>query len=153
MKQLPFSRVPCRALFALCLVALQLLMALHFALVPHGSSAGLGGFEHVRLNAVRSPLDQERAQAELARKASSQSSEFESGVSACAGDACPIGFAGQPSVLLAADVASAWLSFPRVAASVAPSVPEAPRSPVSLSARKTSPPVRLASIFANSQTI
>ncbi len=37
---------PLANLVACCLVLLQLLTALHFALVPHGFSAGLNGFVH-----------------------------------------------------------------------------------------------------------
>jgi hypothetical protein len=136
MKQQPFFRTTGPALVALCLVLLQLVTALHFALVPHGFSAGLSGFVHV--HAAAHAAQSRFAELEHLRL---PTPELVSGGASCASDSCPIGFAGHHSVLLTASATSALLV---TAAQLAPArvghyVPA--RSRVLLSAPKTSPPV------------
>jgi hypothetical protein len=136
MKQLHFFRTTRPALVALCLVALQLVTALHFALVPHGFSAGLSGFVHVHAQPERpsqSHFDRlPRALGAL---------QWVSGGASCGGESCPIGFAGHHSVLLAGNQASALLGVADAPSRARARHYFAPRNRALLSAPKTSPPV------------
>ncbi len=138
MTALPFLRTTRPALVALALVALQLVTALHFALVPHGFSAGLSGFVHVHEEAVHAVSA--RSESEVARRASVVP-ELISGNASCSSDSCPIGFAGHHSVLLGSGGAPALLAFVVTSAQAQPGHYVTPRSRVLLSAPKTSPPV------------
>jgi hypothetical protein len=136
MKQQPLPRTAGSALVALCLVLLQLVTALHFALVPHGFSAGLSGFVHVHAAERAAPS----RLAQLERR-SVPAPELVGGGASCASDACPLGFAGPHSLLLSASAASA-LPVPAGEPAPARAVRCAPaRGRVLLSAPKTSPPV------------
>jgi hypothetical protein len=135
MKALHLFRTTHAALVALCLVALQLVTALHFALVPHAFSAGLSGFVHVHAQAERAS----QSRFEHAPRMPGQL-QWVSGGASCASESCPIGFAGQHSLRLGGDEAAALLSF-----ATAPAFPRAERHiaarvSVLLSAPKTSPP-------------
>ncbi len=125
------------SLVATCLVLLQLVTALHFALIPHGFSAGLNGFVH-----VHEALSEGGRSAVAARRlqSSPQGASWVSGSASCAPESCPIGFAGAHSVLFASCAASALLEL-GTAVQAAPSAGVAlARSRVLLSAPKTSPP-------------
>jgi hypothetical protein len=123
-------------IFALCLIALQVVTALHFALVPHAFNSTLSGFVHVHARAAR---EAGRAEALALRTASAPAFEHES--VSCVGDSCPIGFAGPHSTLIVASRVSALLGFDLLPA-LAPIRAQAPaRNRVLLSAPKTSPPV------------
>jgi hypothetical protein len=126
------------ALIALCLVALQLVTALHFALVPHGFSAGLNGFVHV--HGARSARHDARSRFTPERRASGALALVGDGAS-CASESCPIGFVGHHSVLPTENQAAAVLALV-VADEHAPARRYfAGRSRVLLAAPKTSPPV------------
>ena len=120
---------------AACLVLLQLVTALHFALIPHGFSAGLNGFVHVH-SSVRAA----RSSAVRELQGSSPRASFVRGSATCAPESCPIGFAGAHSILVASSASSALLA----GTSLVPRAPSArvtlTRSRVLLSAPKTSPP-------------
>jgi hypothetical protein len=125
-------------LIACCLVLLQLLTALHFALVPHGFSAGLNGFVH-----VHAALAEQRASGSHAERFASNRPALVSGAESCATESCPIGFAGPHSVLLAAAQASGLLELAVVAQALPPSRIAFRPSCVLLNAPKTSPPSRV----------
>jgi hypothetical protein len=130
------TRTASTALVALCLVALQLITALHFALVPHGFNAGLNGFVHV--HAARA---EHSAEAQLGRASRAQGAPaFVAGGVSCASDSCPIGFAGHHSVLLGGSEASALLAVVLAPAPPPSNLLLAARKRVLLSAPKTSPP-------------
>jgi hypothetical protein len=129
-------------LLALCLVALQLVSALHFALVPHSFSAGLNGFVHV--HGVRAPATRVDSCSALARRApAAPTPAIDASDASCSGESCPIGFAGHPALLLADSDLVGLLAIgldrdkqrdPGVAYFAA-------RNRVLLGAPKTSPPV------------
>jgi len=135
MTELPFFRTTRPALVALCLVALQLVTALHFALVPHGFSAGLSGFVHVHAEASHAA-----SRLELGRRTSAAPELVNEGAS-CTSESCPIGFGGHHSALLGGSQASALLAHLVASAPALPSPYAASRSRALLSAPKTSPPV------------
>jgi hypothetical protein len=126
------------ALVALCLVALQLVTALHFALIPHGFGAGLNGFVHVHgqiSGDATASVSAERR--ELAR---TDAPAFERDSGSCASDTCPIGFAGHSSVLLASSEATSLLALPVIAQPSVAHVDSSARESVLRLAPKTSPP-------------
>jgi hypothetical protein len=114
---------------ALGLVLLQLATALHFALIPHGFSSGLTAFEHVH-----------RVLAQRATEPEPDRPSVVTGVPTCAPDACPIGFSGAASVLLAHPAVTAHLALPLVAAHLASAPAPRCRAQLLLAAPKTSPP-------------
>lgn len=128
---------PGAALMALCMVALQLVMALHFALVPHGFSAGLNGFVHVHGERVARAGRAERGPA---RSRSNTPTVVESRA-ACATESCPVGFAGQHSVLLAGHLAAELLAPVVSPERAPPGYFVMARKRALLAAPKTSPPV------------
>jgi hypothetical protein len=114
---------------ALGLLLLQLVTALHFALIPHGFNAGLSGFEHLHREQVRGVTESAPNRASVV-----------TGARACAPDACPVAFCGLVSVLLARSAAVARIALPAPSPRVA-SAPFAPgRAQLLLAAPKTSPP-------------
>lgn len=121
-----------RAPVALSVLLLQLFTALHFALVPHGFTADLGGFVHVHARATQASSSASRP----ARHVS-----VVSGSAWCTPDSCPIGFAGPVSALPASASLSGLIALPVVVA-----VPPRQRDPIGRArvlsnAPKTSPPV------------
>jgi hypothetical protein len=115
---------------------LQLATALHFALVPHGFSAGLNGFVH-----VHAALSAEPASTKRALHQPSDQPSLVSHTASCSTESCPLGFAGAQSVLLARAGVPSVLELAR-----APQMALSPRAPVSrsralLNAPKTSPPI------------
>lgn len=120
------------AFFAWLVVGLQLVTALHFALVPHAFSAQLTSFVH------------EHARAEHGSESShlpAPVAHLHQGSPLCAADSCPLGFAG-PSVLELAPfelIAASPAALPSAAPALSTYVPA--RARLLLSAPKTSPPV------------
>jgi hypothetical protein len=126
------------AVLALFLAALHLITALHFAIVPHGFCAGLGGFVHVHAasQAGTPSASQPRASGHSSLPLALADA------AACEPEHCPLGFAGHGSVVvpaggglveeltLSAVEPPAWLSRQTLA-----------QARVLLSAPKTSPPV------------
>lgn len=134
-KRVVHSVRPLASVVALCLVLLQLVSALHFALVPHGFGAGLGGFVH--LHRGRS------ARAEQPRRATELPSNrptLVAGVAACAPDACPLGFSGPPSRPVPPSQLCSLIWLPAVSERVSRAHRACDRGRVLLSAPKTSPP-------------
>ena len=115
-------------LVALCLVALQLVTTLHFALVPHGFDADGLGFVHVH-----------RALAHATEPAP-QRPTLVTGIASCAPEACPIGFSGPVSASVAGPALASLIAPPLLSASLAPELAALPPKQVLLSAPKTSPP-------------
>jgi len=116
-------------LVALGLVLLQLITALHFALIPHGFNAGLSGFEHVHGRLVSGVSEN-----------APDRPAFVTGARTSAPDACPIGFSGPVSVLLAPAAAIQRLALPVSQASLAGATVATRRAQLLLTAPKTSPP-------------
>ena len=127
------------SLIACCLVLLQLVTALHFALVPHGFSAGLNGFVHVHVHAA---LGETRASTSHAERVAAGRPSLVSNAASCGAESCPIGFAGPHSVLLAAAQASGLLELAVIARALPALRSAVPRSRALLNAPKTSPPFR-----------
>jgi hypothetical protein len=142
MNQLPAARTarPALALLvASALVVLQLVTALHFALVPHGFGAGLSGFVHV--HAAASQAAPSRLALERRLEERRLAPELVNAGASCISESCPIGFAGQHSALLGGSQASALLADVVASPRALPSHYVTPRNRVLLSAPKTSPPV------------
>jgi hypothetical protein len=116
-------------LVALGLVLLQLATALHFALIPHGFNAGSGGLEHVH----RLPVSR-------ATERAPDRPSLVTGVPSCAPDACPIGFSGPVSLLLAQAAITARIALPVAGHGVATAPVARCRTQLLLAAPKTSPP-------------
>jgi hypothetical protein len=130
------SRASVASLIACGLVLLQLVTALHFALVPHGFSAGLNGFVHVHAAPGESPqrVDNARALPGLP--------SLISGAASCAPESCPIGFSGPHSLLLSPAPATRLLELAVLTQSAPPAPVSIARS-VLLRAPKTSPSIRV----------
>lgn len=123
-----------RTLVALGMVWLQLVTALHFALIPHGFNANLGAFEHVHA----APASAAAARQQLHGGVSS----FVSGVASCAPESCPIGFAGPVSALFARAALSGLIALPVLVAVAPRSSALLDRASVLRNAPKTSPPAQ-----------
>ena len=119
---------------ALCLVLLQLVSSLHFALVPHGFNARLSGLVHLH-----------RAfGAEPGRAATQQAPSrptLVAGIAACAPDDCPLGFSGHSSRPVSPSSLSSLIWLPEANELVAREQLARDRSRALLSAPKTSPPL------------
>ena len=130
---------PLRAIVAWLVTLLQVVGALHFALVPHTFSAALGGVVHVhgRSNA--------EARSSLAGRGASQpgsgSASLVVGALSCTADLCPAADVPPCSLFAGAPLATGWVSFgeARLLGERAARSPESQR--VFFSAPKTSPPV------------
>jgi hypothetical protein len=116
-------------LVALGLVLLQLVTALHFALIPHGFKAGSSGFEHVHRVLVGRVTERAPDRPSLV-----------TGAPTCAPDACPIGFSGPVSAPLAQAAVTARIALPVVTTRVASAPSARCRAQLLLAAPKTSPP-------------
>ncbi|HEY5374496.1 MAG TPA: hypothetical protein VIK01_12480 [Polyangiaceae bacterium] len=120
-----------RAFVAWLVTLLQIVGALHFALVPHTFSAALGGVVHVHAAAGAQP----------SANRESRIASLVAGALSCTSDLCPTADVPPSSLLGGAAIATGWVRFgaacllgERAACS-----PESQR--VFLSAPKTSPPV------------
>ncbi len=129
--QRPVAARALPGLLALGLVLLQLVTALHFALIPHALNAGLSGFEHVH-----------RALESRATERAPDRPSLVTGVPTCAPDACPLGFSGPISVLFGRAAAAARVAVPVVSVNVPSAQLARCRNQLLLSAPKTSPPRR-----------
>lgn len=123
---------------ALCVVLLQLLGSLHFALIPHGLGAGLGGLVHLRGKLAAEP---ERALASNATPSPERPALVSRGAS-CEPEACPLGFSGQLSRPVFASTLSQLIWLPAPNGQRASAAAVVTRTRTLLSAPKTSPPPR-----------
>jgi len=133
-----YSVRPLASVVALCVVVLQLVSALHFALVPHGFNAGLSGFVH--LHRARFAQAERKLRSTVTELPSNRPA-LVAGVAGCAPDTCPLGFSGSPSRPVAANQLSSLIWLPAVGAYVSQTGTTADRSRALLSAPKTSPPL------------
>jgi hypothetical protein len=122
---------------ALCLVLLQLVNALHFALVPHGFGAGLRSFVHQH-RALVAP--REDALNSAATQQTPDRPTLVAGVAASAPEACPVGFSGPPSTPVPPSQLCSLIWLPSVREHVSRNLVVGDRSRSLLSAPKTSPP-------------
>ncbi|MEP7049433.1 MAG: hypothetical protein ABJB12_03730 [Pseudomonadota bacterium] len=119
--------------FVAWLVALlQVIGALHFALIPHTFSAALGGVAH---------LHAERRSSEWShRRAHERTAALVNDAASCSADSCPVADAPAGSILPRAAAATGCVSFGGVRL-LSPSAAEsAVNRRIFLSAPKTSPP-------------
>jgi len=123
---------------ALCVVLLQLLGSLHFALIPHGFGAGLGGLVHLRSTLAGAP---ERALAGNATRPAPDRPALVSRSASCEPEACPLGFAGQLSRPVFASELSQLIWLPAPSRQRPGQGIVASRTRSLLSAPKTSPPL------------
>ena len=122
-------------LVAWLVTLLQVVGALHFALVPHTFSAALGGVVHV--HSERHAQTNETGSRRVAQRAVALVSDAAS----CSVDSCPLADAPAGSVLPSASLATGWVSFGSVSLLGEHATRTAASRPVLLSAPKTSPPV------------
>ena len=118
-------------IIALGLLLLQLVTALHFALIAHGFNPESSGFEHVH-----------RVLVSRATERAPDRPTLVTGASSCAPDACPIGFSGPASVLLARAAAAECIALPGISARAVSAPVARCRAQLLLAAPKTSPPRR-----------
>jgi hypothetical protein len=123
---------------ALCLVLLQLVSALHFALVPHGFGPGLSGLVHLHRALAAEP---EQARASGATRRAPNRPTLVSGVAACAPEACPLGFSGPLSRPVPPSQLCSLIWLPTVSERLSRGHIGADGSRALLSAPKTSPPL------------
>jgi hypothetical protein len=124
---------PAASFIATCLVLLQLVTALHFALIPHRFGAGLSGFVHA-------PQGCAAVAALRELPAAPRAASFQRDRAHAEPESCPLGFAGAHSFSFAPSASGALLEGGAVA-SIAPWARRAlARSLVLLGAPKTSPP-------------
>lgn len=122
---------------ALCVVLLQLLGSLHFALIPHGFGAGLGGLVHLR---GKLPGSAERTLTGRATRPAPERPTLVSRAASCEPEACPLGFAGQLSRPVVASELSQLIWLPQGSARRSNGAIVVSRARSLLSAPKTSPP-------------
>jgi len=131
---------PLRAFVAWLVALLQIVGALHFALVPHTFSAALGGVVHVHAAAGVQTRALSTTRTHSANRESRGASLVADALS-CTTDLCPNADVPPSSLLGSASVATGWVRFgaARLLGERAACSPESQR--VFLSAPKTSPPV------------
>ncbi|MEI9948412.1 MAG: hypothetical protein WDO74_05380 [Pseudomonadota bacterium] len=129
---------PLGSVVALCLVLLQLVSALHFALVPHRFGAGLSGFVHLHRVLAAQP---EQVQPSPATRRTPNRPTLVAAIAVCAPDACPLGFSGPASRPVAASSLCSLLWLPTVREHISRDCSVRDRSRALLSAPKTSPPL------------
>jgi hypothetical protein len=125
----PLRTLP--AFVAWLVTLLQVVSALHFALVPHTFSAALGGVAHVH--------GEGRARAQP--RGEGRAAALVSDAASCTVDSCSVANAPAGSVLPRAAMATGSVSFGDVSPLGAPSARVAASQRIFLSAPKTSPPV------------
>jgi len=133
MKRSLFASPARRALFGLAVIVLQLVSALHFALVRHGYSAALGGVVHVHASA--------RAERRSPTKAATpRTTTLTADAPSCGTELCPVGNAPHGSAPRIELLAAGVIAFgeARLLSERAAHARETQR--VFLSAPKTSPP-------------
>ena len=122
---------------ALCLVLLQLVNSLHFALVPHGFGAGLNGFVHLHRALTAEPA---RALSSAATQSTANRPTLVAEIAACAPDACPFGFSGPPTRAVPPSELCSLIWLPALRECSSHDHTFYDRSRALLSAPKTSPP-------------
>jgi hypothetical protein len=122
-----------QAWFALVVIVLQVLGALHFTLVRHGYSAALGGVVHVHSSARA-----ERPRAKISTPATSASS---ADVPSCGAELCPVGNAPQAWAPRIELLATGLIAFGEARLLCKRAAHSNQSQRVFLSAPKTSPPV------------
>ncbi|HKO47861.1 MAG TPA: hypothetical protein VJV79_09060 [Polyangiaceae bacterium] len=137
-KRAVHSVQPLAGIVALCVVLLQLVNTLHFALVPHGFGAGLGGFVHLHRALTAEP---ERASSSVAGQPAANRPTFVAGIATSASEACPLGFSDPPSRPVPPSQLSSLIWLPLATVHVSRAQIEIDRHRVLLSAPKTSPPL------------
>ena len=123
---------------ALCVLLLQLLGSLHFALIPHGLAAGRGGLVHLRNKLAGAPGS---ALAGNAIRPAPERPALVSGSASCEPEACPLGFSGQLSRPVFASELSQLIWLPAQNRQRAGKDIVDSRTQSLLSAPKTSPPL------------
>ena len=88
--------LPLESVVALCLVLLQLVSILHFALVPHRFGAGLSSLVHLARERTAEP-QATRVQPRSATQAAADCPALVAQSAGCEPDACPLAFSGPPS--------------------------------------------------------
>jgi hypothetical protein len=121
------------ACIALLVTLLNLVGALHFALIPHGYSAVLGGVVHLH------PASQQAPRQILRRAAATPALSADS--VSCVGDRCPAADAPHGSVAQVELLMTGSVAFGDVRLLAEPSARSPGSRRVFLSAPKTSPPV------------
>ncbi len=122
-------------LVAWLVTLLQVVGALHFALVPHTFSAALGGVVHVHSEAFA------RADSGSSVRVAQRTVALVSDAASCSVDSCPLADAPAGSVLPGASLATGWVSFGGVSLLGERATQAAASRRVFLNAPKTSPPV------------
>ena len=132
---------PLASLIALCVVVLQLVSALHFALVPHGFNAGRSGFVH--LHRARVAAAERKLGGRVTGSAPNRLDRpgLVAGTAACAPEACPLGFSGSPSTPVAESALCSLIWLPNASSELWQPRIFVDRGRALLSAPKTSPPL------------
>ncbi len=120
------------AFVAWLVTLLQVVGALHFALVPHTFSAALGGVVHVHAEGHARASEPQRGERGVT---------LVSDAASCSVDSCPVADAPAGSVLPSAAIATGWVSFGGVSLLGERATQVAIARRIFLSAPKTSPPV------------
>jgi len=123
---------------ALCVVLLQLLSSLHFALIPHGFGGHSGGLIHLRGTAASKSV---RALNSSATRPAPESPALVSRIASCEPEACPLGFSGQLSRPFLGSALSQIICLPAPHLLAGGTGLTVSRSRSLLSAPKTSPPI------------
>jgi len=126
---------PIESAVALCVVLLQLVTALHFALIPHDFGAGSSGLVHLHRALTARP--------DSATQPAPDQPALLVDVASCAPDACPLGFSGPPARPISSSALCALIALPAVDAHVPHDHIAWDRGRALLSAPKTSPPKAL----------
>jgi len=129
---------PLASVVALCLVLLQLVGALHFAVVPHGFNAGFSGLVHLHRALAAEPS---RSRDSAATQRTPNRPSLVAGSAACTPDECPLGFAGHASLPVSPSQLWSLIWLPRASELVARDCVVSDRARALLSAPKTSPPL------------
>ena len=124
---------------ALCLVLLQLVNSLHFALVPHGFGAGLSGFVHLHRALT---AESGRAFSSAATAPTTSHPTLAAEIAGCAPEACPFGFSGPPTRAVPPSELCSLIWLPALSESASHDRVFYDRSRALLSAPKTSPPLQ-----------
>lgn len=133
MNRSPLAQSSLPTFVAWLVTLLQLVGALHFALVPHGFSASLGGVVHVHGRAL--------TQAKQAAPTDGQAHALASDGLSCSADLCTVADTPHSAAPEFALQLAGLIAFGAVQLIAEPSASERDSRRVFLSAPKTSPPV------------
>jgi hypothetical protein len=129
---------PLASVVALCLLLLQLVNALHFALIPHGFGAGPSGLVHV--HRTLTAANPERTLALSATQQPQERPKLVARFTSSDSEACPVGFSGPASRLVPPHQLCSLISLPAVREQRSQARAVVDRSRALLAAPKTSPP-------------